>query len=417
MWPWIKRWRDWAMHDFWPLYRIGPQSQALHASYEKAGLVVHDQPIPWNAEAVLVEALLRLPASSGRRKGDFQLRIPGQDLHPAEQLRRLEGCEDRYRLSFRVPPPGGAATAELLFRDHVLGQASLPFLSRDEFLDNLRLQMPTLFVRLGAETVACQTFVSSQCKGLLASAVLTSPTSLVPLLDMDLQVEFRCERSGAVSSVSAALCSSQLAGRQAQVVVVPRRYPRRLGAWTATWTLGSRTLASQRVRGISQRHFQRSLRISDTRFVVQAKEGVRLMRQVPPMEKGGRVGPCFLVSSGEPGMAGQCRLHVAAQVPGAVAPPLLLEQEVLITDGPTMVAPGTLDVADLTQVSGFEITIPSARRPGGKVLGVLSLCPAPTATFNSEGGFKPPHDFTWSAAAEEEMNERLNRLLEGRGKE
>src|SRR5581483_5587448 len=99
---------------------------------------------------------------------DFQLRIPGQDLHPAEQLRRLEGCEDRYRLSFRVPPPGGAATAELLFRDHVLGQASLPFLSRDEFLDNLRLQMPTLFVRLGAETVACQTFVSSQCKGLLA---------------------------------------------------------------------------------------------------------------------------------------------------------------------------------------------------------------------------------------------------------
>jgi hypothetical protein len=82
-----------------------------------------------------------------------------------------------------------------------------------------------------------------------------------------------------------------------------------------------------------------------------------------------------------------------------------------------MVAPGTLDVADLTQVSGFEITIPSARRPGGRVLGVLSLCPAPTATFNTEGGFKPPHDFTWSAAAEEEMNERLNRLLEGRGKE
>jgi hypothetical protein len=47
---------------------------------------------------------------------------------------------------------------------------------------------------------------------------------------------------------------------------------------------------------------------------------------------------------------------------------------------------------------------------------VLSLCPAPTATFNSEGGFKPYHDYTWSAAAEEEMNERLNRLLEGRGK-
>ena len=34
---------------------------------------------------------------------------------------------------------------------------------------------------------------------------------------------------------------------------------------------------------------------------------------------------------------------------------LLLEEEVLITDGPTMFAPGTLDVADLNQVSGFEL--------------------------------------------------------------
>ena len=47
-----------------------------------------------------------------------------------------------------------------------------------------------------------------------------------------------------------------------------------------------------------------------------------------------------------------------------LVPPLLLEQEVLITDGPTMVAPGTLDVADLKQVSGFEI------RSKRRVLGV-----------------------------------------------
>jgi hypothetical protein len=410
MWPWIKRWRDWAMRDLWPLYRIGPQPQALHYSYEKAGLTLHDQPVPWNAEAVLVEALLRLPESAGRRKADFHLRLPGQTPVPAETLRRQEH-ENRYRVTFRVPPPGSAVTAELVYREHTLGQLPLPFLSREDFLQNLRLQMPTLFVRLGTESVACQTFVSSQCRGLLASAVLTSPTSLVPLLDLDLQVEFRCERTGSVLRVPACLCSTQLAGRQALVTVVPRRYPRRIGAWTATWLLGDRPLATQRIRGISQRHFHRSLRISDTRFVLQAGRGsVRLTRQVPPLEGPGRVGPCFLVSSGEPGMAGLCQLQVAAQVPGAVQPPLLLEQEVLITDGPTMVAPGTLDAADLHQVSGFELSV------RGRALGVLSLCPAPAATFTGEGGFKPPHEFTWSAAAEEEMTERLNRLLEGRGK-
>jgi hypothetical protein len=413
MWPWIKRWRDWAMHDFWPLYRIGAQPQALRFSYEKGGRTVDDQPIPWNAEAVLVEATLRLPGGSNRRKADFQLRLPGQEPVPAEKLARQEG-EDRSRVFFRLSPPAGTVTAEFLYRDHVLGQTTLPFLSREEFLQNLRLQMPTLFVRLGTESVACQTFVASQCRGLLASAVLTSPTSLVPLLDLDLQVEFRCERGGSVTRVPVCLCSSQLAGRQALVTVVPKRYPRRIGAWVATWMLGDRALASQRIRGISQRHFQRSLRISDTRFVVQRRKSdtanVKLTRQVPPLEEAERIGPCFLVSSGEPGMAGQCRLQITAQVPGAVQPPLLLEQEVLITDGPTMVAPGTLDATDLGQVSGFELSL------RGQVLGVLSMCPAPTAAFNSEGGFKAPHDFTWSAAAEEEMNDRLNRLLEGRGK-
>ena len=410
MWLWMKRWRDWAMNDLWPLYRISPQPQALHYSYEKAGLTLHDQPVPWNAEAVLVEALLRLPHGAGRRKGDFLLRLPGQQPVPAEQLRRQEG-DERFALLFRLPPPSATVAAEIIYRNHILGQLTLPFLSREEFLQNLRLQLSTLFVRIGADNVACQTFVASQCRGLLASAVLLSPTSLVPVLDMELQVEFRCERGGAAHRTPVRLCSSQLAGRQALIAVIPRRHPRRIGAWTATWLLGDKPLATQRLRAISQSHFRRSLRISDTRFVIQSRDGpVRLARQAPPLQGPGRLGPCFLVSSSEPGMAGLCPVRVAAQVPGAVQPPVLLENQVLITDGPTMIAPGTLDVADLAQVTGFELSV------RGRPLGVLSLCPAPTAAFTSEGGFKPPHDFTWTAAAEEEMTERLNRLLEGKGK-
>src|SRR6202011_530564 len=102
--------------------------------------------------------------------------------------------------------------------------------------------------------------------------------------------------------------------------------------------------------------FQRSLRVSDTRFVVQSLKGkVSFARQLPPLEELARAGPCFLVSSGELGMAGVCRLQVRVQVAGAIRPPVVLEQDVLITDGPTMVAPGTLDVADLDQVSAFEL--------------------------------------------------------------
>jgi hypothetical protein len=407
--PWIKRWRDWAMHELWPLKCLGHQPQALHFSYEKAGLTIHDQPIPWNAEAVLVEAVVRPSATAPKRKSDFALRLPGQELIAADSLRIPQGEEFQHVL-FRIQPPATTTTAEVLYRSHSLGQLTLPVLAREEFLRGLRLQMPTLFVRLGEESVACQTFVATQCRGLMLSAVMTSPTSLVPLLDLDLQVEFRCEKTGARYSVAVRLSSTQLAGRTALITVVPRKFPRRMGTWMVTWLQGDRPLNSQRIRAISRRHFLRSLRVSETRFVLQSAKGVvSLSRQLPPLEGPSRVGPCFLVCSREPGMAGLCRLHVRAQVPGVIQQPALQEQEVLITDGPTPVAPGTAEAAELRQVSAFELCVNS------RVLHTLSLCPAPTAAFNNEGGFKAPLEFTWSPAAEEELNDRLNKLIEGCG--
>src|SRR5439155_25198675 len=135
------------------MHRTGPQPQAMHFSYEKAGLTIDDQPIPWNAEAVVVEAQLRLATPASRRKADFQLRVGKQDLLPAESLHK-DGAEDRHRLYFRLPCPSQSTTVELLWRNHVLGQLTLPVLSAAEFIRHLRLQLPTLFVRLGDQSVA-----------------------------------------------------------------------------------------------------------------------------------------------------------------------------------------------------------------------------------------------------------------------
>ena len=76
-----------------------------------------------------------------------------------------------------------------------------------------------------------------------------------------------------------------------------------------------------------------------------------------------------------------------------------------------MIVPGTVAATELSQVRAFEICIKN------QVLGILPLNPAPTAAFTSEGGFKPPEEYPWSTAAEEQLNERLTRLLEGRSKE
>ena len=76
MWRWIRHWRDWAMSEIVIPRRLAAQPQGLYFRSEKGGLTLENQPVPWSAEAVVVEALLRLPPSA-RRRGDFTLRVPG----------------------------------------------------------------------------------------------------------------------------------------------------------------------------------------------------------------------------------------------------------------------------------------------------------------------------------------------------
>ena len=54
-------------------------------------------------------------------------------------------------------------------------------------------------------------------------------------------------------------------------------------------------------------------------------------------------------------------------------------------------------IGDLARVGGFEL------RLNKRVLGTISLSPVPPATLTSEGGFKPPPNFTWTVTAEEEL--------------
>ena len=405
MWLSIKHWLDWARNDVLPLTRTRPHGQAVHTRYEKAGLAFYDLPVPWNADAVVAEVLLRLPPAA-RRKTDFTLRLPGREAVAAESLRAEAG--DRHRLVFRLLVPEATTAGELLWKNRFLARVPVAVLTEHAFLAGLRLTLPTVGVRLGAQTVAAQTFVASQCKGLTASCVLRSPTPLAPLADLGLAVGFRGERTGAVYDVPVALSSSQLGATEALVAAAAPKHPRRLGAWSVVWRVGGREVCSQRVQGIPAKRFEQSLRVADARFVVGDKAGgVTVVRQPPPAGEAARLGPCFLVASSEPGMAGMCRLQVRVTGAGGAGPDPVMEQDVLVTDGPAVFAPGLLDAADLARVSGFEL------RHKGRVLGVASLSPVPTAALTAEGGFKPPPEFPWSVAADDELSDRLGRLMGG----
>lgn len=400
MWPSIRRWHDWASRRL-----FASSVPAIRHGYEKAGLIVHDQPIPWNADAVLVEASIRLAPGSTARASDFVLALPGNKRVPASALRFIES-EGHHRVEFRLPPLTKTTKVELRFRDRELETVPLPYLSRDAFLADLALERPTLFVRLRDETVACRTFVPSQCRGLMASVVVHSSTNLLPLADLDFHLDFRCEQTGSSLRIPARLTGSQLTEQSTLLTLVPRRRPRHPGAWLVSWLVDDHVLARQRIKGISKQEFLGTLGVCDTRFVVQRDDGPITLEQIaPPLDSATRTGPCFVVTSSEPGMAGRCTMRITAQVAGAIRPPLILEQDVVIADGPTPIAPGTLDAGDLAQVSGFEL------HAGRRSLGKLMLSPAPPARFTCEGGFEPPPEYHWTAVAEEEMEKRL-RLLE-----
>lgn len=405
MWLWIRRLRDWAMNEIVTPHRMASQPQSIYYSCEKAGLVLQNQPIPWGAESVLVEALLKL-SSNARKKTDYALRLPGCEPIPAESLRKDEATE-KYRIFFRLPPPPATTIGQVFWRNHPLGKVELPVLTPDEFARDLRIHLPTVFVSVGGRNVAAQTFVSTQCKGLTATAIVRSSTGLAPLLDLGLKAVFRWERSGRADEVPAPLVASQLGGKEALVSVSPPKLPRKSGEWTIAWLLGDRILSQQRVRSVSPTTFLRSLRIVDARFIIDVeKTGVRFARQLPPVAELRRAGPCFLVSSREPGMAGLVNFQVTAQVNGAVQPPMLVEQATLVSDGPTPVAPGMLEALELGQIIAFEL------RHKKRLLGSLPMSPVPVATLNAEGGFKPPTDFLWNSVAEEDLLERLTKLMD-----
>lgn len=405
----IRRWIDWLMTELLPPSRPRSGGQSVHLRYEKAGQSLLASTIPWNADCVIVEILLNVHSSS-RSRSDFLLRIPGQPPLAAEQFRHDTVNSRLHRLTFRTPTPAASVMADLTWKHKLLTTLSIPILSETRYLTDLQLTQATASVRIQDTVVAAQTFVSAQCKSLLTSAVLRSTSGLAPLVDLGITVVFRSTQTGQEHTVAVPLTSSMLASREALLTAVAPKTPRTSGEYTMTWKIGDRPVLTQRVQAITQRRLLQSLRVSEARFIVaEPGGGMRTMRQPPAIEDGLRTGPCFVLASREVGLAALIDLVVDTQVSGSGQGATVLRQNSLITDGPTVFAPGLLEASELESVIGFEL------RHKSHLLGTLSFRPVPAASINAEGGFKPASDFTWSSGADEELSNRLSKLMGGDG--
>src|SRR5229473_3405904 len=192
----------WTMQNAYP--------PGLHVRYEKAGLILDSLPIPWNADAVIVEANVRLPANEPRAKQDFTMRTAADAPAVSAELIAQESKQAPLRVFFRVSVPAQTCTVQVLWREHPLGQIEVPVISAAAFVQGSSLQMPTLHVVLGNRTVACQAFVNTQAKTVFASALLRGAGPLAAALELDLRVQVQRSDGEHVGTVLVSLTSEQL---------------------------------------------------------------------------------------------------------------------------------------------------------------------------------------------------------------
>jgi hypothetical protein len=409
MWRGLKRWQAWAKRKLlWPLDGLGePRAQVLEFGYQKASLTVRGEPVPWNAESVLLEAVVEGRPDQPWSRSDFHVRAPGDVPCMAIALEPLPD-EGMFRVLFRLPPLQRTTVVKCYWRACRLGQVAVPYVSREEFVRRLSLEAPTVFARLGQEHVACRAVVRDQCCQLMADGLLKSPTSLVPLTDLGLALEVIEQSTGRSERVSVRLAGAQALGRQALLSVLPPWRPWEVGSWSVQWTAADRVLARQDVRVISQRAFEESLYLADGCFFYEERTAAGSPSQASLQELMSHARPCFLVASREPGVAGLCSLELGVQFKDGARLPGLEERELIVTDLPSAFVPAAPALADCQHIHAFQVF------SDGRLLGSVCSYPTPVAHFTSEGGFVAAEDYSWTPVAEAELEEHLGRLMEVR---
>ncbi len=386
-------------------------SRGLHVRYEKSGLILDALPVPASADVVIVEANIKI-AKVKLEKHDFVLQAEGDTEPTTAEVIVRDNARTSARIYFRIPTPKRSVRVAIRWREHSLGEITIPIQAAGDFLKGCTLRHACLHAKVKETTVACKTIVQGQCQSLSASAVIVSPGSLASLADYDLHLQ--SDLPGVdFHGIPVGLTRAQLSVKET-LLTVPLPKPKRMGDYRVSWQLDTHRLHECFLRVISKKKYMRSLRVSATRFVVKLESGeMRRLRWLPTCDGEPNLdgiveaAPCFFISSSELAIAGWTRVTLGMVDVHGETSPNGSSQDLVITDGATPFMPVTLTSRELRSIKHFTL----ATELG--TIGTLPLVPAPTAQFNAEGAFEGNQEFLWSAAADEQLNEKLDHLLGG----
>jgi hypothetical protein len=398
----LRRFRHWL---WWRLWRWGkPLLHSLRHEYEKAGIRIGEEPVPWNADDIFVHAQISLPPFVDWCKSDFELRAPGWRSQTAISVEKKQE-DDLFDVCFRCPSLQGPVLAVLLCQGTRLGRIRLPFLSADNFLSGLRIDAATVVASLRDSEIPCQSLADGQSHHMIATGILCSPTSLLPLIGFEIVAEVEDNDGQAERVIRPRLSAGQLQSKQASLCMTIGQSNRFRGGLRVNWRVGNRILARCSMRNVSRSMFQESIYLVESRYVYQddpQSMNKESHRATAPENAFPR--PCFVLASKEPGLAGVCPLELRVNFRDQARRPMAVLETMVITQTPALFSPKV--PVRCGEIRSFELFC------AGRMLGVVRVSPAPSASFNREGGFKATEDYLWNAWAEEEVANRLQMLME-----
>ncbi len=355
-------------------------------------------PVPWCAESLL----MALPEADWRRhrRAEWAAGLPGLPPLPvrAAEVAGPGGTAARVLVA---PMVSGPTTLTVSDRGRAVRRVKVAVLSRAEFGAGIRASAGAT-VTLAGRSVAARRAAGRDVEAVTISLSLRSRYALWPwAAGGEVRLDWLDKRGAVVRSASVAVAESAFARRRLDLAVqLPGPLPP--GQSRFAWSVGGSAVARTTLVGLSRRRFRDSIRLVEVGFALERNGERAAVRALPPQYRG-PAAPRFVVKSGLSGAAGVAPFAVR---PTGPAPPTGAGWAVAIVvgDRDAEVSPALSEMPPNPAWTGFEL------RLGPRALGQAALCPVPSARIDAEGGFKPPPEFDWSSAADDELLERLAKL-------
>lgn len=374
--------------------------QSVWISAEVLGVHLRPGVVPWNNEKVHVEASLRLPPSA-RVAADFRLEIEASE--PVAAMRLQPGKDGRHHLHFALAPRAESCRATVCWRSHKLQHLTIEVTSRTDYLASVTLRDAHVRQSCDSDAVVGTTFATKTKLPLMLVGTLTSAWPLLPLFAEELHLETSI--AGTTTSQGVRLSAGNLTGTES-LLTLPLAGSNRKAKHDIALKLDGRELYREAVHFVTPAKLEDDLVLVDVGFLVERDGRVVRTRKFPAGEKVS-VAPFYRVRL----RTRRAAWKVAAQIHAAP----------VVADGPRLMAYGeTLSLTDkTTEVVGLfsEVERYAGRHEillkiGDRTVGALPLSQIAQAVLDSEGGFAESRAFEWNAAAEAELQSRLDRLME-----